>query len=141
MKLSGSATKFSDGIETTGYIDEENGNILWWEAIMKEMKNVRCAFEIYEGKIEDLVGYQKVTCHIIFDIKLGENFRRKARLVAGGHSTDTPSSLTYSSVVSRDSVRIAVTNAALNGLDVLGCDIQNAYISATCPEKIYTIAG
>ena len=93
---------------------------------MKEMKNVRVAFEIYEGKIADLVGYQKVNCHIVWDVKLGENFRRKARLVAGGHTTDTPSTLTYSSVVSRDSVRIALTIAALNELDVLGCDIQNA---------------
>ena len=40
-------------------IDNKNGNHLWWESLMKEMKNVRCAFEIYEGKIEDLVGYQK----------------------------------------------------------------------------------
>ena len=35
---------------------------------MKEMKNVRCAFEVYEGKIEDLVGYQKVRCHIIWNV-------------------------------------------------------------------------
>lgn len=45
---------------------------------MKEMKNVRCAFEVYEGKIEDFVRYQKVRCLIIWDIKLGENFCRKA---------------------------------------------------------------
>ena len=53
-------------------------------------------------------------CHIIFDVKFGENFQRKARLVAGGHITDTPNTLTYSSVVPRDSVRIALTIAALN---------------------------
>ena len=78
---------------------------------------------------------------MIFDVKLGENFRRKARLVAGGHTTDPPSSITYSSVVSRESVRIALTVAALNNLDILGCDIQNAYISAPCREKIYCEAG
>ena len=122
-------------------IDDENNNSLWWDALMKEMKNVRVAFEVYEGKVEDLVGYQHVKCHIVWDVKLGENFRRKARLVAGGHTTDAPSSLTYSSVVSRDSVRLALTIAALNDLDVLGCDIQNAYISAPCREKIYTVAG
>ena len=122
-------------------IDAKNGNHVWRDALNMEMKNVRVAFEAYEGKIESLVGYQKIKCHIIFDIKLGENFRRKCRLVAGGHTTETPSSLTYSSVVSRDSVRIALTVAALNELDVLGCDIQNAYISAPCREKIYTIAG
>jgi len=122
-------------------IDNENGNTLWWDALMKEMKNVRPAFEVYEGKVEDLVGYQKIRCHLIWDVKLGENFRRKARLVAGGHTTDAPSSITYSSVVSRDSVRIALTVAALNGLDILACDIQNAYLTADCREKIYTIAG
>ena len=66
-------------------------------------------------------------CHMIFDVKFGENFRRKARLVAGGHMTDTPNTLTYSSVVSCDSVRIALTIAALNELSVMACDIQNAY--------------
>ena len=86
-------------------------------------ENVRPEFEEFEGKIEDLVGYQEIKCHIIWDVKLGENFRRKARLVAGGHVTETPSSITYSSVVSRDSVRIALTIAALNGLDILACDI------------------
>ena len=59
----------------------------------KEMKNVRIAFEEYEGDVKDLVGYQKVRCHIIFDVKLGKNFRRKARLVAGGHTTDPPASI------------------------------------------------
>ena len=72
---------------------------------------------------------------------MGENFRRKARMVAGGHTTTTPSSITYSSVVSRDSVRIALTISALNGLKVLGCDIQNAYLTAKCREKIWIIAG
>ena len=44
-------------------------------------------------------------------------------------------------MVSKDSVRIALTIAALNGLKVLGCDIQNAYLTAKCREKIWTIAG
>ena len=38
--------------------------------------------------------------------------------------------MTYSSVVSRDSDRIALTIAALNDLDVLACDIHNVYITA-----------
>ena len=81
---------------------------------MLEMKNVRPAFEVYEDDVKDLVEYQKIKCHFIFDVKLGENFRRKARLVGGGHTTDPPSSLTYSSVVSRDSVRILLLVAAIN---------------------------
>jgi hypothetical protein len=44
--------------------------------------------------------------------------------------TDAPSSITYSSVVSRDSVRIALMVAALNDLDILSADIGNAYLNA-----------
>ena len=123
-------------------LDRENGNTLWWDAICKEMKNVRIAFEVWNKDVKDIPpGYQEIKCHIIFDIKMGENFRRKARMVAGGHVTDTPAALTYSSVVSRDSVRIAFTIAALNDLKVLSCDIQNAYLTAKCREKIWTRAG
>ena len=122
--------------------DEENGNTLWWDAICKEMMNVRPAFEVWDKPESDLpVGYQQVKCHLIFDVKMGENFRRKARFVAGGHTTEVPSSLTYASVVSRDSVRIALTIAALNDLKVMACDIQNAYLTADCREKIWTKAG
>jgi hypothetical protein len=73
------------------------------------MKNVRPAFEVWEKLIDEMpLGYQQSMCHLIFDVKLGENFRRKARFVAGGHTTEVPDSLiTYSSVVSRDSVQIA----------------------------------
>jgi len=86
---------------------------------MLEMNNVRLAFELYEGNTKDLVGYREITCHMIFDIKLGENFSRKIRPIAGGHTTDTPSVLTHSSVVSRKSVRITLTLAVLNGLELL----------------------
>ena len=78
---------------------------------------------------------------MIFNVKMGENFRCKARFVAGGHTTETPMSLTYSSVVSRYSVRIILLAAALNGLQVMACDIQNAYLTANCREKIWTYAG
>ena len=97
------------------------------------MKNVRPAFEVFEGEKSDIpIGYQEVKCHMIYDIKLGENFRRKARLVAGGHKTVAPASITYSSVVSRDSVRFTLTVEALNDLDILAFDIQNSYLTAKC---------
>ena len=135
--------KIPKSIAEARQFDLENGNTLWWDAILKEMKNVRPAFEAWEGSKADLPpGYQEIKCHIIFDIKMGENFRRKARFVAGGHTTEVPESLiTYASVVSRDSVRIALTIAALNDLKVMACDIQNAYLTADCREKIWTIAG
>ena len=77
----------------------------------------------------------------MFDIKFGENFRRKARMVVGGHKTSTPLSLTYSSEVSRDSVRIVLTIAAFNDLTALACDFQNTYLTAPCREKILAVAG
>ena len=64
--------------------------------------------------------------YMIFDIKLDGKFTRKARLVAGGHTTAPPSSITYSSVVSRESVGIVFLLASLNDLDILACDIGNA---------------
>ena len=78
---------------------------------------------------------------MIFDVKMGKNFRQKARMVAGGHTTSTPSSITYSSVVSRDSVRIVLTIAELNNLKIRACNIQNAYLTAPCREMIWTVAG
>ena len=78
---------------------------------------------------------------MIFDNKFGENFRHKAWLVAGGHMTEMLATLMYSSVVSRDSVWIALTLAAMNNLQVMSCDIQNAYLTADCQEKIWTYAG
>ena len=89
------------------------------------MVNVRLALETWETNEEKLIGYQKIRCHMIFYVKLGENFRRKARHVAGGHTTETPASLTYSSIVARYSVRIVFLSAALNGLDIKVCDIHN----------------
>ena len=55
--------------------------------------------------------------------------------MADGHKTETPSAVTYSTVVARDSVRIMLLIAALNELDVQGGDIQNAYLSAPNKEK------
>lgn len=120
-------------------LDKENGNTLWYDAIQKELKNVQTAFRFLPEGERVPIGYKQIPCHIIFDIKM--DFTRKARFVAGGHKTDPPSSMTYSSVVSRDSVRIAFLLSALNDLDILSADIGNAYINADVREKVYFIAG
>ena len=52
-------------------IDEETGNTLWMDAIRLEMKNVRIAFETYKGDPKTFLGYQEITGHIFFYIKLG----------------------------------------------------------------------
>ena len=129
-------------VEEAKRLNQENGDSLWWEAICNEMRNVRPAFEVWEKDIEHIPpGYQQIKCHMIFDVKMGEIVRHNTRFVTGGHTTETPTSLTYSSVVSRDSFRIILLTAALNGLQVMACDIQNAYLTANCREKIWTYAG
>ena len=41
-------------------------------------------------------GYQKITCHMVFDVKMGKNFRIKSRFVSDWHNTKTPAAITYS---------------------------------------------
>lgn len=119
-------------------IDKETGTDLWRKAIEKEMRNVRPALEFNDDDVIP-VGHSKVRLHGIFDVKM--DLTRKFRLVANGNETDPPKESVYSTVVSRDSVRLFFLLAALNDLDVLSADIQNAYLSAPCKEKLYTIAG
>ena len=56
-------------------------------------------------------------------------------------TTEAPASMTYLSVVSRDSVRLGFLLAALNGVDMLACDLENAYLNAPCREKIWFEGG
>ncbi len=108
------------------------------DAFKLEMKNVRVAFKEYDGDPSTLVGFTQITGHIVFYVKLGENFRRKARYCADGHKTGAPASVTtYSTVASRDSARILLLIVALNGLDVLGADVQNAFLTAPNKAKVW----
>ena len=74
-------------------------------------------------------------------ISHGNNCIAQAQLVGGGHTKTETSSTTFSSVVSRDSVRVALTIAALNKLDILACDIKNAYLKSLFRENIWKFAG
>jgi len=122
-------------------IDKENGNTLWADALAKEMSIVGIAFKVLEnGELDVPPGYQYMQCHMVYDIKL-DGFRRKCRLVAGGHMIETPPHVTYAGVVSRDTVRIAFMMAALHDLEVKACDIENAYLTAPANEKVWTLMG
>jgi hypothetical protein len=55
--------------------------------------------------------------------------------------TGEPESLTYASVVSRESVCLSLMLAALNGLDVLQADAEGAYLNAKTTEKLHTRCG
>jgi hypothetical protein len=135
-------------VEEALQIDKATGTTHWEKALKKEMSKVSVAYkpkenvtpdDVRKGRVQDMLGFQEIKCHIVFDVKM--DFTRKARFVAGGHMTQPATSITYSSVVSRDSVRISFLLAALNGLHVLACDIGNAYLNAPCREKIWFQAG
>ncbi len=51
-------------------LDLKNGNTLWVDAIAKEMKEVRIAFNILPDGRSAPIGYQKIPCHMIFDVKM-----------------------------------------------------------------------
>ena len=120
-------------------LDKQNGNTLWNEVIEKEIKNSRIDFEVLDKDTSFPVGHTEITCHLIFDDKM--DLTRKARYVAGVHLTDTPPSMTYASVVGRETVRIAFLVAALNDLNIFSGNIQNAYLNAETKEKIFFYAG
>ena len=74
---------------------------------------------------------QVITCHLILYAKM--ELTRKARYMARRILSDPPLSMTDVSVVSRDSVRLTFLITALNYLDILEGNIQNAYLNA--PKK------
>ena len=109
-------------------MDLRNGNYFWVKSIKKETTNVVIAFEILDEDKSAPVGWSKESGHLIFDVKM--DFTRKARWVLDGNRSADPVGYTYDGVVSRDSVRIALTSAALNNIDVLAAEIQNTYLQA-----------
>lgn len=103
------------------------------------MKNNAVAFRFLEEGEQVPVRSTWIPFHMIFDVKC--DLIRKARFVAGGHWTEASSQLTYSSVVTRESIRIAFLIAALNELDILAADVGNAYLQAPAREQVHTTAG
>ena len=81
-------------------LDKSNGNMVWSDTIAKEMTNVKFSFKILGDDESIPRNHQFAKFHMIFDVKM-ENFRRKERLVSGGNTTKAPTTVTYTSVVSR----------------------------------------
>lgn len=135
-------------VEEALRIDRETGTDFWRKAVNREMSKVKIAWEEHDshtpgqvrnGEASDMVRFQEIGCHLVFDVKM--DFTRKARFMAGGHTTDAPSTVTYSSVVSRDSIRLGLLIGVLNGVDIMTCDLENAYLNAKCREKIWFEGG
>ncbi|KAL7478839.1 LOW QUALITY PROTEIN: hypothetical protein ACHAW6_004594 [Cyclotella cf. meneghiniana] len=75
---------------------------------------------------------------MIFDIKMAD-FCRLA--CSQGTYDKAPATLTYTSIVSRETMHIALLVAALNNIYVCGADVLNTYITMLCCEKIWTTLG
>ena len=91
--------------------DNKNGNTVWQDAMQKEMTNVKIAFKVLDPGDAVPPSFQEIKCHLIFGIKI-EDFRRKARLVALGHFTETP--------CIDDLRKCGVTQVSEGGPDVCG---------------------
>ena len=122
-------------------MDKENGNDKWAAAISLELKQVD-DYETFTDMgrgYRPSADYKKIRVHLVFAVK--HDGRHKARLVAGGHLTDTPIDSVYSSVVSLRGIRMLTFLAELNGLDVWATDIGNAYLESYTQEKVFIVAG
>ena len=84
-------------------------------------------------------GYQEIQCHIIFDVNM--DFTWKVRFVANDSKNEAPFHVTYSNVVPRDIVQLELLTESLNDLDVMACEIVNAYLNAPGKDKIWFKAG
>ena len=96
-------------------------------------------FEVFEEGQQVPAGWHKVTGHFDWDMKM--DFTWKARWVLDSHKTPDPIGSMFAGVVSRESVRITFTYAALNGLDVCAADIHNAYLQAPSSQQDYIICS
>jgi hypothetical protein len=105
------------------------------------MAKVRIAFKTLDNNELAPPTFQEMRCHMVYDVKM-ETFQLKAHLVAEVQMTKVSSAtMAYASVVSRELVRIALTLAALNKLEVKTADIENAFLTAPIGEKIWCMLG
>ena len=134
--------KIPNNVREALILDRINKNNLWAEAMAKEMAALNSAkcFKYHPGHHKFDSSYQYAPLRMIFDIKK-EDFRRKARLVAGGHVVNSTMFESYSSVVQTKSLRLLQTIALNEGLNIITADIGNAFIQAFTNEKIWTRCG
>ena len=147
-KLAGREPKIKFGVQVPMsqkqaiLLDNANGDKLWVTAIEKELKQINEyeTFKVLEKGDIMPEGYQLIPYHVVFDCKF--DFRRKARLVAGGNFTEAPPPEDiYSGVVGMETIRYCMQVAAMNNLQVCAADVGNAFLYGKTREKVYVIAG
>ena len=124
-------------------VDKKNGNNLWIESIVKEikamwsMKTFKIMTKSEKTRLRD--DYQIAPLRCIFDVK--QDLRRKARLIIGGHVIDSTGHDLYASNMKTISARVLMLLASANKLDVLTGDISNAYLYATGSQQVAVKLG
>ena len=103
------------------------------------MTNIGIASEILDKDTPVPVGWKKPTGNLIWDVKI--DFTRKARWVLDGHRQGQPEGSTYAGVMSLESVRITLTYAAINKLNVFAGNICNAYLQTPSSQKYSIVCG
>jgi len=122
-------------------LDQGNKNTRWQDAERTELAQLD-EYETFQDLGENATvpeGHKKIRVHMVYDVK--HDGRYKARLVAGGHMTDTPIDSVYSGVVSLRGIRIVSFLAELNNLQLWSTDVGNAYLESYTKEKIVFQAG
>eukprot|EP00957_Ditylum_brightwellii_P002176 167067-Ditylum_brightwellii.AAC.2 len=123
-------------VEEATLFDRENGNTLWQDAIDLEMHTILPVFDVHKGGKPPSV-YFKSSGYLVSETKM--TFQHKAWWVKDGHLSPDPIDSNYAGVVSRESLRIAFTYAALNGFDSKICGIIRMWkiqLPGTAPEMI-----
>ena len=85
------------------------------------------ADETSKGKIRPVQYHFDM--QMLFGINMDGKINRKGILVENGHTTAPPLLITYSSVVSRESVGIVFLLASLNDLKIFEYEIGNACLN------------
>jgi hypothetical protein len=122
-------------------LDEKSGTTRWQDAERLEKEQL-FEYDTFVDKgpnVSTPEGYTKIPTHFIYAVK--HDGRHKARMVAGGHRTETPIDSVYSGVVSLSGVRLVTFLAEHNELQLWGTDIGNAYLESYTKEKVCFIAG
>ena len=120
--------------------DKENGNDCWAQAERLEVWELQSLNSFKSiGRNKPPRGCKVIPIFFAHDRK--EDFRLKARLVAGGHVLPPPLESVCAGVVSLRSVRLVCFIAELNALDLCQGDISNACLESCCTELLAFIAG
>ena len=129
--------EIATSVEDVSRIDKKNGNMLWQDALNKEVKNAGIAFKILEKDENVPRVNKKLSGHLIYDIKM--DFTWKVRWVKDGHKTPNSETSSYAGIMSQDSIRIMLMHAALHRVGIVAADIRNAYLQALTSEKHFII--